>query len=122
MLLDDRTLELVAERFRVLADPLRLRLLNALSDGEMSVAALVDVTGASQANVSKHLGVLLRAGLVSRRKAGLYVHYRCPDPSVFEICKVVCGSLKEWLADGLAHFEPPVTGRTTRKGARPRRA
>ena len=74
MLLNDRTLVLVAERFRVLSDPLRLRLLNALSAGEKSVAELVDATGASQANVSKHLGVLARAGLVSRRKAGLYVY------------------------------------------------
>ena len=121
MLLNDRTLELVAERFRVLSDPLRLRLLNALSAGEKSVAELVDATGASQANVSKHLGVLARAGLVSRRKAGLYVYYDCPDKSVFQVCDVVCGSLKSWLAAGLAQFD---TGRARSgvRGVRRRRA
>lgn len=116
MLLNNRTLELVAERFRVLADPLRLRLLNTLSGGEKSVAELVEASGASQANVSKHLGVLLRAGLVSRRKEGLYVYYSCPDRTVLEICDVVCGSLKDWLADGLAQLD--ASGSTAAKRRR----
>jgi ArsR family transcriptional regulator len=105
MLLNDKTLEMVAERFRVLGDPLRLRLLNTLADGERSVADLVDSTESSQANVSKHLGILLRAGLVRRRKEGYYVYYSCSDPSVSQLCSVVCGSLKTWLAGGLSHLE-----------------
>jgi len=105
MLLNDKSLELVAERFRVLADPVRLRLLNALSEGERSVAELVASTSASQANVSKHLSVLLRAGLVSRRTEGLHVFYACPDQSVFQLCDVVCRSLKEWLSQGLSQFD-----------------
>lgn len=108
MLLNDKNFELVAERFRVLADPVRLRILNALTDGERSVAELVRETEATQANVSKHLGVLLRGGLVSRRKEGLYVYYACADRSVYQICDVVCGSLRAWLSEGLAQFDAPA--------------
>ena len=102
MVMNDKTLDLVAQRFRVLGDPVRLRLLNALNAGERSVADLVEELGASQANVSKHLGVLLRSGLVRRRKEGLFVYYACADPSVFQICNVVCGSLRDWLARDLS--------------------
>jgi DNA-binding transcriptional ArsR family regulator len=117
MLMNDNTLEMVAERFRVLGDPLRLRLLSILSAGERSVAELVGETAASQANVSKHLAVLLRAGLVSRRKEGLFVYYACADPRVFEICDGVCGSLRERLAHDLSQFaEAPRGRRGTRKG------
>lgn len=115
MTMNDRTLELVAERFRVLADPLRLRLLSSLSGGEKSVAELVEASGASQANVSKHLGVLLRAGLVTRRKEGLYVFYAAADQTVYEICDVVCGSLKTWLSDGLAQLGTAGRGRARRR-------
>jgi DNA-binding transcriptional ArsR family regulator len=97
MMMNDSNLEMVAERFRVLGDPLRLRLLSELSEGEKSVGDLVRESGSSQANVSKHLGVLLQAGLISRRKEGLFVYYACSDPKVFQICDVVCGSLREKL-------------------------
>ena len=83
--MNDKTLNLVAERFRMLGDPLRLSLLRALSAGEMSVGELVQATGASQANVSKHLRLLLNAGMLTRRKEGLHVFYAITDPSVFEI-------------------------------------
>lgn len=109
MLLNDKNFEFVAGRFRVLADPVRLRILNALSGGELPVAEIAKATAASQANVSKHLGVLLRAGLVSRRKEGLFVFYACADRSVYQICDVVCGSLRDWLAAGLAQFETTPT-------------
>jgi DNA-binding transcriptional ArsR family regulator len=117
MSLNDNNLEMVAERFRVLGDPLRLRLLNTLADQERSVAELVDSTESSQANVSKHLGVLLRAGLVRRRKEGYYVYYSCSDPSVFQLCNVVCGSLKTWLAGGLSQLEGPKRRSRRSKGA-----
>jgi ArsR family transcriptional regulator len=110
MPMNEKTLEMVAERFRVLGDPLRLRLLNALSGGEKSVTELVEETGASQANVSKHLAVLLQAGLIDRRKEGLFVYYSSADPNVFQICDVVCGSLKERLARNLSELRR-VNGR-----------
>jgi DNA-binding transcriptional ArsR family regulator len=99
---NERTLEMVAERFRVLGDPLRLRLLQAMGTRELSVSELVTLTDTSQANVSKHLGMLLRAGLIRRRKEGLKVYYAPADPSVFKICDLVCGSLQNHLAQELS--------------------
>ena len=88
------TLDDIAARFKALAEPMRLRVLDALRSGERSVGELVEHLGASQANVSKHLGVLFREGLVARRKEGLHVHYRVADPSVFRLCDAVCGTLE----------------------------
>ncbi|MDW8413283.1 MAG: metalloregulator ArsR/SmtB family transcription factor [Acidobacteriota bacterium] len=90
-------LELIASRFKVLAEPMRLKLLHELSSGERSVTELIEATGASQANVSKHLGILLEAGLVKRRKDKLNAYYSIADESVFKLCEVVCGSLAEHL-------------------------
>lgn len=95
--LTEEAFELIAGRFRVLAEPMRLRLLHALGDAEMSVSELVEATNAGQANVSKHLGILLDSGLAARRKAGLNVFYRVADPSVFDMCEAVCSSLGERL-------------------------
>lgn len=103
-MLNDKTLELIAERFRLLGDPVRLRLLQTLEAGEMSVADLVASTGAAQASVSKHLQLLLRGGLVQRRRQGMYVHYSVVDSRVFELCDVVCGSLTAYLARELEHL------------------
>jgi ArsR family transcriptional regulator len=95
--LTDDALELIATRFRVLAEPMRLKLLNTLGADELSVSELVLATGASQANVSKHLGLLLENGLVARRKVGLNVLYRIADASIFNLCELVCDSLSERL-------------------------
>lgn len=102
--LNDKTLELVAERFRLLGDPVRLRLLQALAGGERSVADLVGTTGVAQASASKHLQLLLRGGLVQRRRQGMYVFYQVADARVFELCDVVCGSLAAFLARELEHL------------------
>jgi ArsR family transcriptional regulator len=87
-------LELVAQRFKVLADPARLRLLNALRAGERSVSELVGETGLSQANVSKHLSVLHAAGFVGRRKEGLFTYYVLADKGVFRLCELVCDRIE----------------------------
>lgn len=96
--LSDEALDLIAVRFRVLGEPVRLKLLQLVCEGEMSVTELVEVSGAGQANVSKHLGILLDAGLVARRKEGLKVFYRIADESVKELCEIVCRSLGVRLA------------------------
>ena len=116
--LSDKTLELVAERFRVLGDPVRLRLLQTLEDGEKSVAELVEATGAGQANVSKHLQLLLKAGVVQRRREGLFVYYSIRDVRVFQLCDVVCGSLAEHFTKELAELPRPAR---TARGAKRRR-
>ena len=97
-------LELVAARFKMLAEPMRLRLLNELRGGEKTVTELVEATGAGQANVSKHLGLLADASMVARRKEGLNVNYFITDDSLFELCDLVCGRLQKDLAEKAAHF------------------
>ncbi|MCI0490503.1 MAG: metalloregulator ArsR/SmtB family transcription factor [Blastocatellia bacterium] len=96
--LTEEVLELIAARFRVLAEPMRLRILHTLGEEEVSVTELVEATGAGQANISKHLALLLEAGLVARRKEGLNVFYRVADATIFDLCEAVCTSLGERLA------------------------
>lgn len=95
--LSDEALEMIASRFRLLSDPMRLKILHTLGDGEMNVGDLVGAMGAGQANVSKHLGIMLDAGLVARRKEGLNAIYRVADETIFELCDVVCARLKKQL-------------------------
>ncbi len=87
----------IAERFKALGEPMRLRLLQALRTGECSVGDLAEKTGGGQANVSKHLQVLFQQGYVDRRKAGTTSWYRITDPQVFTMCELVCGGLEEEL-------------------------
>ncbi len=96
--LSEEALEMIARRFALLGEPMRLRLLHALFDGEKSVNALVDASGGTQANVSRHLQALAEAGLLGRRKQGLQVFYSIADPTLFQLCELVCGSLEEKLA------------------------
>jgi DNA-binding transcriptional ArsR family regulator len=88
-------LELVAERFKALAEPARLLLLDTLRAGEHSVGELAEVTELHPANVSKHLQLLHQLGFVSRRKDGLYVHYSLADERVNELCDIMCGKLAD---------------------------
>jgi DNA-binding transcriptional ArsR family regulator len=80
-----------------MADPTRLKILHCLHDGERCVSEILAVVGGSQANVSKHLSVLKRAGLVSRRRDGLNVFYKIHDENVFTICRSVCDSMESRL-------------------------
>jgi ArsR family transcriptional regulator len=96
--LTDGALTLIAARFRLLAEPMRLKILHTLGDEEMTVTGLVEATGAGQANVSKHLGMLLDAGIVGRRKEGLNTYYRVTDDSIFQLCEAVCSRLDEHFA------------------------
>ena len=86
--------DLIADRFRVLSEPMRIRLLDALREAPSSVQELQEKTGASQQNVSTHLGVLLRSGLVSRRKDGNFSLYAIADEGVFDLCDQVCGGMR----------------------------
>lgn len=92
--LSPELIERIAERFRVLGEPMRIALLDSLREGEATVGELHRVCGASQQNVSKHLGVLLRAGIVGRRKQGNFSVYSIADPMVFALCEQVCGGLR----------------------------
>jgi len=103
--LPEPLIELVAQRFRVLGEPMRIKLLDRLRDGDATVGELRDAVGASQQNVSKHLGVLLSAGMVSRTKDGNHARYAISDPAVFELCDQVCGGVRRQVAelDALLH-------------------
>src|SRR5688500_20172765 len=79
--------ELIAQRFRVIGEPMRIRLLDHLRSGPASVGGLSEALGASQQNVSKHLGVLLQAGIVAREKRGNHVVYSISDDSEFVLCE-----------------------------------
>lgn len=106
--LPDAALELVARRFAVLAEPMRLKLLKALMSGEKNVSTLVAETGGQQANISRHLQTLALAGLVARRKEGLQVFYFVSDPSIFKLCELVCGSIGEQLRNQAQGFADAV--------------
>jgi DNA-binding transcriptional ArsR family regulator len=95
--------ELIAQRFRVIGEPMRIRLLDHLRSGPASVGELSEALGASQQNVSKHLGVLLQAGIVAREKRGNHAVYSITDESVFDLCEQVCGGLRRRIdeLDGL---------------------
>jgi DNA-binding transcriptional ArsR family regulator len=93
----DELAELIARRFRLLAEPMRIRLLDDLRDGEATVGELAEALATSQQNVSKHLGVLAEAGMLGRRKEGNRVYYRIVDETVFALCEQVCGSVQDQL-------------------------
>jgi len=94
-------LEMIAERFKIFSEPMRLRLLYAMMNGEKTVSELVAETGGLQANVSKHLGMLLDAGIVMRRKQGLNAYYSIADRTTYELCDLVCNSLENRLNTSL---------------------
>ena len=97
--LPDRVVEMISQRFRVIGDPMRIRLLEYLRDSEASVQELTNAVGGSQQNVSEHLGMLHAAGILSRRKDGTRTLYSIGDNSVFELCDHVCGSLQRQLSE-----------------------
>ncbi|HZE06349.1 MAG TPA: metalloregulator ArsR/SmtB family transcription factor [Solirubrobacteraceae bacterium] len=97
--LPEPLIELVAQRFRVLGEPMRIKLLDRLRDGEATVSELQEALGATQQNVSKHLGILHAAGMVTRTKEGNRAVYAIGDPGVFELCDQVCGGVRRQLKD-----------------------
>ena len=97
--LPEPLVELIAMRFRVIGEPMRIRVLDALRDGPLTVNELADALGASQQNVSKHVGVLAQAGLVGRQKDGNRVRCFIADDSVFALCELVCGGLRAQVTE-----------------------
>ena len=90
---------LVAARFKVLAEPVRLQILQHLENGESSVTAVTNAVNSTQPNVSKHLKILQDEGLVAKRQDGNTVYYKIADQSIFELCELVCGSLRDKFAE-----------------------
>jgi DNA-binding transcriptional ArsR family regulator len=97
--LPEPLVELIAQRFRVIGEPTRIRILDALRDGPRTVNELTIALGTTQQNVSKHLGVLAQAGIVGRERDGNHVRCSIADASVFELCEIVCGGLRRRASD-----------------------
>ncbi len=89
--------ELIATQFRLLGEPMRLRIIDRLRSGEQSVGELTRELGATQQNISKHLQTLHAAGAVARRKEGNTVYYSVEDTAMVEMCDQVCGSMEKRL-------------------------
>lgn len=93
--LTDEGLELVAARFRILGEPMRLKILQELKDGEKNVTELIEACSTTQANISRHLSVLLQAGMVYRRRDGVNAYYGIQDVTIFRLCSVACDALRK---------------------------
>ncbi|CAN5390150.1 metalloregulator ArsR/SmtB family transcription factor [soil metagenome] len=102
--LSEEGLRLVARQFQVLSEPARLKLLAVLEEGEQNVTALVQLTGLSQANISKHLGILHDVGMVDRRKEGPSSFYFISDPKISELCDLMCSKLEKEFDKKSTHF------------------
>lgn len=97
--LPDQLVDLIATRFRLLGEPMRIRLLDRLRGGPATVSELCAELGASQQNVSKHLCVLHQHGLLRREKRGNFVQYEIADASVFDLCEQVCGGMRRQIEE-----------------------
>ncbi len=107
--LPDELAELISRQFRLLGEPMRLRILDQLRSGERSVGDLARDLGATQQNVSKHLQTLHAAGAVERRKEGNTVFYAIGDPELMTMCDQVCASVERRfgrMAELLGSIEP----------------
>jgi ArsR family transcriptional regulator len=87
--LNDTELERVAEQFRLLGEPMRLKILQALCVKPLPVGEIVAATGATQSNISKHLSLLASAGVITRQKDGQFVYYGMSNPLTMKLCELV---------------------------------
>ncbi|MCM5680983.1 metalloregulator ArsR/SmtB family transcription factor [Schlegelella sp. S2-27] len=94
-----RVFELAAELFGVLSTPLRLRVLSALCNEEKTVSQLLAEIDTTQPNLSQHLTVLYRAGILARRKEGAQVYYRVQSEKAAALCRSVCTQVAIELDD-----------------------
>lgn len=109
--LPPEALNQVATYFQALSEPTRLQILNLLRQGERNVGELAQLCGYTSANISRHLSVLTKQGLVAREGRGTSVYYRIADESVYALCDLVCGSIArqfDRLTQERAAFTPPA--------------
>jgi len=90
-------LEQVAGCFQALSDPTRLRILRSLKEGDKTVHQLVDLFTWTQPNISRHLSILSRAGMVNRTKRGSFVYYSVANSLVLRLCDTICAHLDETI-------------------------
>jgi DNA-binding transcriptional ArsR family regulator len=107
--MSDPMLSLIANRFKMLGEPYRLRVLQALEEGEKTVGDVVLALGGKQPAVSKHLKMLHDAGLISRRRDGTSILYAIADPMVIELCELVCRSASERAKEQYEELYAPTS-------------
>jgi DNA-binding transcriptional ArsR family regulator len=112
----DHAFDVVASYFSVLSEPTRLRIMHAICEQEKTVSQIVEELGATQSNVSRHLNMMHRSGVLARRKEGNQVHYRAADPAMVDICRSVCGRIAAQLDE-----KKPLRGDLLRLLQRPKR-
>ncbi len=100
-----QSLSPVADYFKVLSEVSRLQVLCSLKTGAKNVTEVIEATGLGQANVSKHLKVLVQAGMVTRRPEGIHAYYQISDPMIFELCELVCDRLAIRLQEQTEQLE-----------------
>jgi len=111
-MIHEKMVELVARRFQILGEPCRLRILQTLQGGAMTVNRIVSELDGNQPNISKHLQILFDAGLVGRARSRNSVFYSVADPVVFKLCDLVCRS----TARHAAHLQQYAAGTGRRSG------
>ncbi len=109
----DEMLEAVSNRFKLLSEPMRLKILRTLCEGERTVQEIVRETGASQANISKHLALMHDNGVVNRKKDGLKCYYRISDDSIVYAGFLISKSVIENLQDRLSWVQKVNDSLTT---------
>ena len=95
--LPPEALQDVATYFQALSEPTRLHILNILREGERNVGDLAQLCGSTAANVSRHLSLLTKHGMVVRDSRGTSAYYRIADPSIFALCDLVCGNISRQM-------------------------
>jgi DNA-binding transcriptional ArsR family regulator len=96
--LDEQAFIYIAKYFQALAEPMRLKILNGLRDGEKNVTELVEISGGTQANVSKHLNLLRESKLIKRESRGTKAYYSIADQRIYELCNLVCGQIANQMS------------------------
>jgi len=96
--LDEQAFIHIAKYFQALAEPMRLKILNGLRDGEKNVTELIEISGGTQANVSKHLNLLRESKLIKRESRGTKAYYSIADQRIYELCNLVCGQIANQMS------------------------
>jgi len=109
----DEMLEAVSNRFKLLSEPMRLKILRVLCERERTVQEIVNEVSSSQANISKHLALMHDNGVVNRRKEGLKCYYRIADESIIFACYLISKSVVENLQDRLSWIQKVNSNLTT---------
>ena len=119
----NQAIDAVASYFRVLSEPTRIRIMRVICEEEKTVSQIVEELGGTQTNVSRHLGIMHRSGVLGRRKEGNQVYYRTADAAMVDLCRNVCKRISEReeekvpLRRELQRLMPP-----SKRNAKPKRS